>query len=657
MNEMDDALFDGFTDTEKQDILDAVDLLKDRSTVTDKEVQEFFLEPWKLHYRVNPPTIEEFLTEEWIGPTANSLYPNVKKVLIEFWKPDSQKRHLVLGGATATGKSFTSTLSSLYVTVHLWCMKDPKKFFGLSQATSIVHALISFSMEKAGQLLLQPFMQILLSTPKFRRVKQEENLNKKQLEYPNEICWTSAGKMGALQFYNDIHYMLASSPQKLLGLNMISATMSELSFFLDQGFSADYIWRIYNDAKGRIKGRFGTAYFAGTIMDSSPNDMEDSPIDKYIFSGAAEKDPRNMVVTGSQWELVPFQAMFDTWRKTGETFPVFKGNSSEPPRLITEEERQNYVPDDIYEVPIDLKQNFEDNCLKMVKDSCGWPAGSSGKLFSSWDPIENMFTPVLNNIYSSIIASSDKPGERLIWNIVHKYFWIKLEKNKHEFYRAPTSLRYIHVDQAETGDMAGLTMSHVEAMPDGTLVYVIDFTIGITAGKGRINLEAIRFFLTDIIHLGKIKIAKVTFDQYQSSSTIQYLKEKGANAGRLSVDRDMAPYLAFITLMNTRHVKSGKNIFLKNNFKSLQEVSTPSGKKKIDHKKGKVVFDDGGDWDQSLMGINAKDLSDSAVGSVYNALMEFQGIPKMMWNPQQGLKKFSAKTFQEEVEEEFGVTF
>ena len=66
-------------------------------------------------------------------------------------------------------------------------MRDPKKFFDLSKATSIVQALISFTMDKAEQLLVQPFMQILLSSPRFRRVKMEERLNFKQEEYPDEI--------------------------------------------------------------------------------------------------------------------------------------------------------------------------------------------------------------------------------------------------------------------------------------------------------------------------------------------------------------------------------------------------------------------------------------------------------------------------------------
>ena len=294
-------------------------------SLSNKQKFQIMNESWRINYRVKPPDISTFLTPEWIGPTADSLYPHVRETLVNFWQPDSQYRHLILGSAIGTGKSYTSTLWSLYITVHLWCMRNPKKFFGLAQNSSIVQGLISFTMEKASQLLLQPFMQILLSAPKFKRVKQEEMLLKHQADNPDLICWTTAGRMGSLQFYNDIHYIIASQPAQLLGLNMITAILSEISFFVDKGFSTEYIWRIFQDSKGRVRSRFEEKYFAGTVLDSSPNDIELSPIDKYIFNGEASRDPSNYIVTGSQWDFLPNK--FKKWQETGETFPVFKGVS------------------------------------------------------------------------------------------------------------------------------------------------------------------------------------------------------------------------------------------------------------------------------------------------------------------------------------------
>lgn len=538
------------------------------------------------------------------------------------------------GDKIITHNSFTSTIWSLYITVNLWSMRDPKRFFGLSQATSIVHGMISFTMEKAQQLLLQPFFQILLSSPKFHRVKQEEHLNRHQQEHPNEICWTSAGKIGALQFYNDVHYMIASSPAQLLGLNMITAVLSEISFFLEKGFSSEYIWRIYQDSKGRVRSRFEDKYFSGTVIDSSPNDIELSPIDKYIFQGQAEKDKTNYVVTGAQWEFLPHK--FPEWKKTGKTFPVFRGSQGSPAKLIeSEAERNNYNSDEVYDVPIDVKQLFEDNVTKSVKDFCGWPSGSQGVLIREERVIEKMFTTQLKNIYSYIAAPASKSSTKLIWNEIAPHFFVRHNKG-YEFFRNPIEKRYVHVDQAETGDMASVAMIHPEMTKDGEVVYITDFTVAISPEKERINLDAIRLFIQDLRDVGRINIDMVTFDQYQSKATIQYLKEKGFRAELLSVDKDPKVYLTYVSLIHSGRVKAGKNIFLKNNLKSLQEISTQSGRKKIDHTKGKIIYEDGGKWETSEMGKFAKDVSDSHCGAVWNAVHNFTGAPRLLWDESKG---------------------
>ncbi len=628
----DDSVYfrEDFSKLDANEIYRALNYIFLDSGLSSSEKQHLLSNVWRINYRIKPPTISEFLTEEWIGPTAKNLFPHVDTILKEFWQPDSEKRHLILSSAIGTGKSFISALWSLYITTHLWSMKDPKRFFGLSQATSIVQALISFTMEKASQLLLQPFMQILTSSPKFRRVKMEERLEKNQVEHPEQICWTTAGRMGALQFYNDIHYIIASSPENLLGLNMITAILSEISFFLEKGFSSEYIWRIYQDSKARVRSRFENKYFSGTVIDSSPNDIELSPIDKYVFQGQAEKDFRNYVVTGTQWDFLPNK--FPVWNKTGESFPVFRGSQEKPAKILYEEEVEHYKKDEVYFVPTDVKNLFEENVIKNVKDYCGWPSGSTGTLVRDEDVIERMFDNSLKNVYTNIYAPETKDSRHLIWNEIKNQFFVKTFSKGYEFYRNPKEKRYLHIDQAEINDMASIAMVHPETdKQTGMLVYVTDFTIVISPEKGRINLDAIRYFIEDLRNLGGLPIEVVSFDQYQSSAAIQYLKDKGFNIARLSVDRDPKVYYSYISLMSSGKIKSGKNIFLKNNIKSLQEVRLNSGKKKIDHTKGKVVYWDGANWKRSEMGKFAKDASDSHCGAVWNCVHNFNLIPKYVW--------------------------
>jgi hypothetical protein len=141
-------------------------------------------------------------------------------------------------------------------------------------------------------------------------------------------------------------------------------------------------------------------------------------------------------------------------------------------------------------------------------------------------------------------------------------------------------------------------MSHREYdLQSNEFIIVHDFTLVATGGQtARINLDAFRTFPEDLRSLGKIDLQSVTFDRFQSSTTVQYLKEQGFNARQFSVDTSVDPYISYVALINIGNVKVGRNIFLKNNIKSLQEVKTVHGRRKIDHMIGKIIRDDGANW-------------------------------------------------------------
>jgi hypothetical protein len=629
-----------FRNLREEDVLAGINLIRNNKYLSEASKIEILSNLWRINYKKKPPTIEEFLTDDWLGPMHESLYPHARNILINFWRDNSPYRHLILAMAIGTGKSTISAIHNLYVTTLLFLMWNPKKFFGLAPSTSVVQALISFSMEKAEQLLLQPFLQILLTSKRYHRVKQEEHLPRHQEENPDKICWTTAGRIGKLQFTNDIHYIIASTPYQLLGLNLIQATLSEISFFIERGLSPDYVWRIFQDCKGRIQARFGAdKRLCGVVLDSSPNDIDASPIDKYIFNGEAAKDPKNYVVTGSQWEMFEqdpdlkrIKENYPIYAKTGETFKVFRGSSTMPAEIVTEERAKEFDSAVIQETPIDLHTIYKENTTKCVKDYGGWPAGTTDKLIHEMSLIEGVFTPQLKNFYTYILAPSTQSSSGLIWNQVRDKFFMKIGERRYEFYRAPRERRWIHIDQAETSDIASIVISHPEwDMKNGDLIIVHDLTIAISPGKGRINLDAIRTFPEDLRDKGGLIIEKITFDRFQSSTTIQYLTEKGFNVERFSVDTDKKPYLTYVSLINTGRVKAGRNIFLKNNLRSIREVKTDSGKTKIDHLIGKLTYEDGADWEMSSMGKNAKDVSDGGAATSFLIVHEFEGVPRYQW--------------------------
>lgn len=85
-----------------------VKIAHDPSIATKTKVQ-LLNSVWRINYRVKPPTIEEFLTEEWLGDTANTLFPHARKILTEFWQPDSPYRNLILASAIGLGKALADS--------------------------------------------------------------------------------------------------------------------------------------------------------------------------------------------------------------------------------------------------------------------------------------------------------------------------------------------------------------------------------------------------------------------------------------------------------------------------------------------------------------------------------------------------------------------
>jgi hypothetical protein len=403
--------------------------------------------------------------------------------------------------------------------------------------------------------------------------------------------------------------------------------MSELSFFIDRGVNPEEIWRIYNDSKGRIYSRFGNRYFATTIMDSSPNDIE-LPVDKYVFTGEASKDPLNYIVTGPHWQYLP--SKYPIWQKTNETFPLFRGNNLRLPKVIVEEEVEHYMPDEVLRVPVDVKQMFIDDVRKSTKDYAGWPAGGNNKLIEEAITIENIFTDSLLNVYTYLFAPSDRSPEKLIWNQIKDTFFI-MTNGKYYFYRYSNVPRYLHFDLSETGDLTAVSVCHLETYK-GEVIAIIDFTIVISPGKGRINLDAVYEFVRDLSREGHLNIVKVSGDRYQSSSIIQRLKRDGYEAENLSVDMDTAPYYMLASYIKTRRIRVGRNLVLKGNLQSLIETKTEKGKKKIDHMLGAVSYDlSNTDWKTSLLGINGKDCSDSVCGAFFQAMNALVGVPSAVW--------------------------
>ena len=759
----------------------AIDFLTSQDHLSDNDKTKLLEESWRINFKAKPPTPEEFITEKYLGPAANSTFPWIKKIFKEFMDPQQAYRNLILYPHVGFGKaeplysniytsetetktfaeikpgdkvlspdgtqtevlatidwpeddiyeleledgrtfrcginhlhyvsyrqdefgepiwenvetkfilehpeiefeftiyhnkqyhlslsnvnyigkepsrcisvanpnglyvtdnhivthnSYLSTIITLYIATHLNLMRNPWKYFGLNPATQISQMLVSYSLKKSSELLLEPFLSLLEASPFFERVQRQDSMKQLEEEFKHQdtidkLYWTTAYPTSALGFSSGSTIKIASNPGGLLGLTIVSIVYSELAFFTDAGKSSEFIMRLYNDGKARVRSRLETSakdpvtgdkvvnYYGRTILDSSPNDLNNA-IDDYIVN-ESHKDRTVYKVEGSRWKWRPDEYADDFAK--GDIFKVFTGGRGIPPRIL--EDNDPLLHDDtadqskIITVPGSFRLVFTDDLPKALKDWAGIPTGSSNNLIYDYTIIENAFDNNFKNIYTTIEAPAKENPKGLIWNQVANTFF-KKRGSEYEYYYKPWVPRVVSVDQSYSTDVTSISMSHVERYGDtGEFMYVVDFTIPILPTKSdNVNLEAIKEFIIDLRNKGNLRIEHVSFDKFQSETTIQNLKREGFDVEKLSVDTSMDPYLNVLSLLNRGMVSVGKNIFLKNNLKSLIIVRSKgkTGKQKIDHDNSReqVVIGSSA-WKTSFLGSYGKDVSDSMCASI-----------------------------------------
>lgn len=625
-----------FSKAEIDDINNALKIILGDEELSDIKKSDLMNSIWKVNFNRKPPSPEEFLTEYWIGETANSLYPHIKQAFSDFFDVTKPYRNLVEYWPIGSGKSVLVALIKGYIATIDYYLRDKKQFFKLAPTTLICDATVSLSLDMAYDLNIVPMLNYMETSPRFCRVKQEAQLIKKRKEDPDTIYFTTATKGGSILRIGDLFYRTVSEPAQLLGLTLQMVSLTELGFLQEKGMKPDVVMRLLNDSKGRIYSRFGNHYLARSVIDSSPNDLN-NPVDRYIMYECI-KDPTVMRLMGQKWNLQPH--LFPIWEKTKETFPMFKGNASKEPKIISEGETESYDINDIFNVPIDIKQLALDAPTKVMKDYCGYPSGSDTKLIHNPDLIEKLFTPHLKNFYTFHHAPADSPPEGLLWDLVKKEFFIYTgQGQRYEFYRLPFAERFVSIDLAKNHDMATISMCHLERNIRNEKVYIIDFSLAIMSTKTEINLDAFKYLILDMRKYGGINIKKVSFDQFQSDSSRQFLIRHDIDAIRFSVDISTEPYLSFISYMSQDRVKMGRNIIMKNNLKSLVNIKKDNGKNKIDHEQGDWLDLNNNNWEISRMGYYGKDLSDSVVASCMLADLYGTDNADNIWNEEYEINK------------------
>ena len=547
--------------------------------------------------------------------------------------------------------------------------RNPKQYLKLGESTRLTDATISFTKGSAYDLVIKGLDSLLQTSPKCQKLHYERDMTNPEYTESGKILFCNTSKGNSILRVGDIFYDCISEPIQLVGRNLISVSATELSF-LKEVMPEEKVMKLVDEMFSRVHNRFGyNNPNVSLIVDSSPNSME-GLADQWIEKHKNDKD--KLFINDKKWELPTFSWMFPIYEKDkkNNVFPIFKGTSTQPTKIITKEEVKNFNEEDIIWTPNDLYELAKDNVTKIMRDFGATPtAGSDTKLFTNHQLIDQCFVPNLKNFYMFEYASYLLSPETLLWDKVRPLFYVYTGKqNSFRLKRYPSAERFVHIDMAEKKDMAGISMVHLETDKIGRKMYVADFTLPIMSKKDdKINLDSFKYLVYCMKTYGNTNIKKATYDGFESKSSIQFLERNGVECERLSLDNTPDYYLSFASWVMQGRVKIGKNLVMKNNMKSLITTNeghngkeSKSGKLIVDHVQGDWIDLENSDWEKSKCGYFGKDLSDSFVGACTNADKSNVNYATFLYDDsdeKEDCSQKNEKKLQDELYEKFGLKF
>jgi len=434
---------------------------------------------------------------------------------------------------------------------------------------------------------------------------------------------TLYGKDGEVTLASGLKYYLGNdNPDEIRGADLWQYYVTEISYFVQQdGITEEQVYKIIMDAKNRVYRTMPNKEYAWVWIDTSAR-SKSSIIEKYIANTIAT-DKKAYHVDLRRWEVDQLckEQCPIFYEDRSKVFEIITGDGTTPPKIIQSLlDKVDVNPTLIKSVPIDYKSAYEEDLITAIRDISGYPTSDEGKFINSSRLVDGIFDQSILNIEASITADTESIPELLIWKQfpVDKYFRSN-SKGDLQLRRSPNEPRFIGFDLAKSskGDIVGIAMCHWEwSREKESKIVVYDFCFAIVPGENGINLKSITEFTLDLIRLGNVAILggyvdSALSDELQQDLNRSIKRDNGKFIEHNSVDTSINDYQTLLSSMFNGLVKTGRNIFLKNNLLCLDRKIEKNGKEKIDHPKGKTNNVYNGNWNDSTAGTNAKDVSDA----------------------------------------------
>ena len=624
---------------------------KDERLLTPREqkkLETYLATTLNFYYKEPPVDILKFISDpRYLGASTNngkSIYPIWKHHLARiFGRADNFL--IVLTGSIGTGKTYTSYIASCYVLYRLMCLRNPWRFFALSESGRMNVTFFNLTKSLSESRGFQTLQTLLMRSPWFLEhggiIRGSID---KEIDLPL-FSWTLASPY-AKGFGN-------------VGEHVVCAVMDEVDSPTESEKQKVRILKAYEATVRRFESRFvikGHTLAKFFLVASKQDEM--SFLETFIEQ---EKQRSGIPKPGEKEEqkgriYVADVALYEAKDKrhyTGVKFSVKIGDAYNQPSILNNDEEILTAKKEgfeVIEVPVEYKEYFERDLIGAIKDIAGKSVHGirKSKLFPSERFLNECYDP---NKMDPVVFQTIQVGLQDDVNFLNYLDFSKIRKHKSE-------QRFIHCDIAISGDAMGLACSYINGWAqvqtqkeDGSYVtqkapiVETEWVMRIKAKtQDSIPIHKMRKLILDMQSVG-FNIGRFTIDlRLASEDTIQLLQQAGVKADYLSVDKDVKPYMNFRNLVFEKRWVCHRHEFLHFELKHLEY---DRNKQKIDHPdvvKDIEFLKDGSVQDVVMRG--SKDLADAVVGSVMSACL-VGGVMVDMTDASNLMKRF-ASTAKEE---------
>ena len=550
------------------------------------------------------PVKEWINNDYYVGRDARKLYPYWKDLICDIFENGQQYTTVVLTGGIGTGKSTCGLYILIRKLYELSCYKNVAGLFDMMANSFTAFLYFSLTKYQAERTGFGQMRSIIDGIPYF-----------------NEKFCRNKYRNSVLDFPENVRLFYGSSTGDMIGMNVIASVLDEANFFGDSsGSDVDYgnVVKLHDSIMSRQSSRYtrnGINHSLSIVISSS---TFQSSYTQQLYEKSLT-DSSIKYARARLWDIKPkgtySNEMFYVFAGNDKFDPFIIGSTSDlsvklgislDPSLTVKEaitklsqEYRNLID----EVPIDFYPNYANNVIQGLQDFSGMSVASTGKLFSSRSVFESCIDESIQPLFSknefTVETCNDEPS-----NCIQYYL------NGIEFPHKECP-RYLHIDIGVSNDAYGIACcyKHGNKIVDGVEVpeFYYDFTLRIVPPPApkRVSISRCHEFIKYMRDSLGLRIGLITFDQFQSMASRQYLEENGFNVAYQSVDKTDTQYLYFVDSMYKGNVHFSRE-FAEAIRNELFNLIWYRQKQKVDHPS-----------DTKHGGM--KDRCDAVVGALYNA--------------------------------------